>query len=80
MTSSVINPMNDVYDIFKKYINQPSIKNIKGKYKTIRNFRPVTTDEVKKVIKDLKANKRRVGAIPIQILKESEFTLEYLKK
>ena len=40
MTSSVINPMNDVYDIIKKYINQPSIKNIKGKYKTIKKLSP----------------------------------------
>ena len=36
-------------------------------------------DEVKKVIKDLKANKRRGGVVPIQILKESELKLECLK-
>ena len=42
-------------------------------------FRPVTTDEVKKVIKGLKAGKSVGGGIPIQILKESEFALECLK-
>ena len=45
-------------DIIKKYINNTSIKNVKKKYKNMKNFsfRPVTTDEVKKVIKDLKRN------------------------
>ena len=54
--------------------------NIKKKYKNIKkiSFRPVTTDEVKKVIKDLKTNKSAVGEIPVQILKESEFTFECL--
>ena len=42
-------------------------------------FRPLNTDEVKKVIKDLKTNKSEGGEIPIQILKESEFTFECLK-
>ena len=72
---------NNVKDIIKKYSNHPSIKNIKKKYKNIKkfSFRPVTTDEVKKVIKDLKTNKSVGGEIPIQILKESEFTFQYLK-
>ena len=72
---------NNVNDIIKKHINHPSIKNIKKKYKNINkfSFRPVTTDEVKKVIKDLKTNKSVSGEIPIQILKESEFTFECLK-
>ena len=43
------------------------------------SFRPVTTDEVKKIIKDLKTNKSVGGEIPIQILKESKFTFECLK-
>ena len=45
------------------------MKNIKKKFKNIKNFyfRPVTTDEVKKVIKDLKASKSACGEIPIQI-------------
>ena len=77
---SGFNHRNNVKDI-KKYINYPYIKAIKKKYKNIKkfSFRPVTTDEVKKVIKDLKTNKSVGGEIPIQILKESEFTFQYLK-
>ena len=77
----VINHRNNVKDIIEKYINQRSIKNVKKKYKIINkfSFRPVTTDEVKKVIKDLKTNKSEGGEFPIQILKESEFTFECLK-
>ena len=78
---SGINHRNNVKDIIKKYSNHPSIKNIKKKYKNIKkfSFRPVTTDEVKKVIKDLKRIKSVGGEIPIQMLKESEFTFECLK-
>ena len=67
--------------ISKKYSNHPSTKDIKNKYKNIKkfSFRPVTKDEVKKVIKDLKTNKSVGGEIPIQILKEREFTFECLK-
>ena len=45
------------------------MKNIKKKFENIKNFyfRPVTTDEVKNVIKDLKASKSACGEIPIQI-------------
>ena len=77
---SGFNHRNNVKDI-KKYINYPNIKAIKKKYKNIKkfSFRPVTTDEVKKVIKDLKRNKSVGGEIPIQMLKESEFTFECLK-
>ena len=77
---SGINHRNNVKDIIKKYSNHPSIKNIKKKYKNIKkfSFRPVTTDEVKKVIKDLKTNKSTGGEIPIQILNESKFTFECL--
>ena len=59
--------MNDVNDIVKKYINHPSIKNIKEKYKNINkfSFHPVTTDEVKKVVIDLKTNKSVGGEISI---------------
>ena len=39
----------------------------------------MTTDEVKKVIIDLKTNKSVGGEITIQILKKSEFTFECLK-
>ena len=78
---SGINHRNNVKDIIKKYSNHPSIKNIKKKYKNINknSFRQVTTDEIKKVIKDLKTSKSVGGEIPIQILKESEFTFECLK-
>ena len=80
-SNSVINHRNNVNDIIKKYNNHPRIKIIKKKYKNINklSFHPVTTDEVKKVIKDLKTNKAVGGEIPIQILKESEFTFECLK-
>ena len=72
---SGINHRNNVKDIIKKYSNHPSIKNIKKKYKNINknSFRQVTTDEIKKVIKDLKTSKSVGGEIPIQILKESDF-------
>ena len=78
---SVINHTNNVNDIIKKYIKYPSIKNIKKKYENINKFSflPVTTNEAKKIIKDLKTNKSVGGEIPIQILKESEFTFECLK-
>ena len=61
----------------KIYNSHPSIKNIKKKHKNINkfSFRPVTTDEVKKVIKDLKTNKSVGGEIPVQILKESDLRL-----
>ena len=80
-SNSVINHRNNVNDIIKKYNNHPSIKIIKKKYKNINkfSFRLVTTDQVKKVIKDLKTNKSVGGEIPIQILNESEFTFECLK-
>ena len=78
---SGFNHRNNVKDIIKKYINYPNINDIKKKYKNIKkfSFRPVTTDEVKKVIKDLKRNKSVGGEIPIQMLKESGFTFECLK-
>ena len=67
-------------NIIKRYKNHPSIKNIKTKFKSVRifSFQPVSVDDVKTVIRDLK-NKKSVGAeIPIQILKESEFTFGML--
>ena len=72
---------NNFNDIIKKCVNHPGIKNIKKKYKNINKFSfcPVTADEVKKVIKHLKTNKSVGGEIPLQILKESEFTFECLK-
>ena len=42
------------------------------------SFQPVSTDEVKKIIKNLKNSKSLGGEIPTKILKKSEFTLEIL--
>ena len=42
------------------------------------SFQLVSIVDVKKVIQDLKNNKSVGGVIPIQILKESEFTFEVL--
>ena len=62
-------------NIIKRYKNHPSIKNIKAKCNSVRifSFQPVSVD-VKTVIRDLKNKKSAGGEIPIQILKESEFT------
>ena len=63
-------------NIIKKYKNHPSIKLIKRKYRNINSFsfRPVTVEEVKKVINDLKTNKSVGGDIPTSIFKESELS------
>ena len=60
---SVIHHRNNVNDIIKKYIDHPSIKNVKKKHKNINKFSfcPVTMDEVTKVNKDLKAYKSADG-------------------
>ena len=42
------------------------------------SFQPVSKDEVKKIIKDLKNSKSVGGEIPTKILKECEFTFEIL--
>ena len=68
-------------NIIKEYKNNPSINNIKAKFNSVRifSFPPVSVDDVKTVIRDLKNNKSAGGEIPIQILKESEyFTFEIL--
>ena len=67
-------------NIIKRYKNHPSIKNIKAKFNSARifSFQPVSVDDVKTVIRDLKNNKSAGGEIPIQILKESEFTFGIL--
>ena len=67
-------------NIIKRYKNHPSIKNIKAKFNSFRScsFQPVFIEEVKTVIRDMKNNKSVRGEIPIQILKESEFTSEIL--
>ena len=44
------------------------------------SFRPISEDEIKNMIKDLKNSKSVGGEIPIKILKECEFTFEILTK
>ena len=67
-------------NIIKRYKNHPSIKNIKAKCNSVRifSFQPISVDDVKTVIRDLKNNKSAGGEIQIQILKESEFTFGIL--
>ena len=71
----------DLNYIINKYRNHPSIKTIKENFPNVKKFafQLVSTEDVKKVIKDLKTNKSVRGEIPTQILKESEFTFETLK-
>ena len=81
-TSSPSNTSNKINDIIKNYEKHPSIWNMKTKYRGIGNFsfRPVSVEEVKKIIRDLKTNKAVVGEIPTKILKECEFTFDVLTK
>ena len=69
-----------IENIIKRYKNHPSIRNIKASFNSvcILSCQPVCEDDVKTVIQDLKNNKSVGGEIPIQILKESAFTLETL--
>ena len=71
----------DLNYIINKYRNHPSIKTIKENFPNVKKFafQLVSTEDVKKVIKDLKTNKSVGREIPTQILKESEFTFETLK-
>ena len=71
---------NRIENIIKRYKNHPSIRKIKANFNSvcIFSFQPVCVDDVKTVIQDLKNNKSVGGEIPIQILKESEFTFETL--
>ena len=71
----------DLNYIINKYRNHPSIKTIKENFPNVKKFafQLVSTEDVKKVIKDLKTNKSVGGEIPTQILKESEFTFETLE-
>ena len=71
----------DLNYIINKYRNHPSIKTIKENFPNVKKFafQLVSTEDVKKVIKDLKTNKSVGTEIPTQILKESEFTSDTLK-
>ena len=68
----------DLNYIINKYRNHPNIKTIKQNFPNVKNFafQLVSTEDDKKVIKDLKTNKSVRREIPTQILKESEFTFE----
>ena len=67
-------------DIIKNYEKHPSNCKIKAKYRGISSFsfRPVSVEEVKKIIQDLKTNKAVGGEILTKILKECEFTFDVL--
>ena len=75
--SSISDKIND---IIKNYETHPSIYKIKTKCRGISSFsfRPVSVEEVKKIIRDLKNNKAVSGEIPTKILRESEFTFDVL--
>ena len=69
-----------IENIIKRYKNHPTIRNNRANFNSvcIFCFQPVCVDDVKTVTQDLKDNKSVAGEIPIQILKESEFTFEIL--
>ena len=64
----------------RKNEKHPSIQMIKQNFRISKKFslEPVSKDEVKKIIKDLKNSKSVGGEIPTKILKECEFTFEIL--
>ena len=71
----------DLNYIINKSRNHPTTKITKENFPNVKKFafQLVSTEDVKKVIKDLKTNKSVGREIPTQILKESEFTFETLK-
>ena len=79
-TSSPSNTSDKINDIIKNYEKHPSICNMKTKYRGIGNFsfRPVSVEEVKMIIRDLKTNKAVGSEIPTKILIECEFTFDVL--
>ena len=65
-------PNQDYLDItIRKYEKHPSIQMIKKNFRISKKFslEPVSKDEVKKIIKDLKNSKSVGGEIPTKILK-----------
>ena len=71
----------DYLDItIRKYEKHPSIQMIKQNFRITKkfSFQPVSKDEVKKIIRDLKNSKSVGGEIRTKILKECEFTFEIL--
>ena len=73
----------DYLDIaIRNYEKHPSIQMVKQNSRISKefSFRPISEDEIKNMIKDLKNSKSVGGEIPIKILKEWEFTFEILTK
>ena len=66
----------------KNYEKHPGICNIKTKYRGIGkfSFRPVSVEDVRDIIWDIKTNKAAGGERPTKILKECEFTFDILTK
>ena len=64
----------------RKYEKDPSTQINKQNFRISKNFsfEPVSKDEVKKIIKDLKNSKSVGGEVPTKILKECQFTFEIL--
>ena len=81
-TSSPSNTSDTINDIIKNYEKHPSICSIKIKYGDISNFsfRPVSFEEVKKIIRSLKTNKVVGGETPTKILQECKFIFNVLTK
>ena len=64
-----------------KYKSHPSIKKIKSNY-TIKqkfSFKPVTVKDIENVIKNIPTNKVTGGEIPLNVLKQSDFTYVMLR-
>ena len=79
-TSPPSSTSDKINDIIKNYEKQPNICKIKSKCSGISSFsfRPVSVEEVRKIIQDLKTNKAVGGEILTKILKECEFTFDVL--
>ena len=71
---------DDIDNILIKFVNRPSIKTIKQNFNITSKFlfQPVSVNDVKQVIRDLKSSKSVSGGIPINILKECDFTFSVL--
>ena len=83
--SSTSDKIDDIIKNYEKHPSiHPSIKNIhpsiKTKYRGISSFsfRPVSAEEVRKIIQDLKTNKAVGGEMPTKILKECECNFDLL--
>ena len=71
---------DDIDSILIKFVNHPSIKAIKQNFNITSKFwfQPVSVNDLKQVIKDLKSNKSVSGDIPTNILKECNFIFSVL--